>query len=212
MPQVLEDGETCAPLVYFQETIFQPAGKADFEVETDCEVILVVLQGTLSILEDSALLKEATTGTACRIGPNPFVHRVLDNASSHDLAVVLEITMHQQARAQPSDELTSIVLPDKPVSLVSVASGQGHEGSLSLKTDCAVYLGNLRPGEHLIFETLISRRVFLFVQNGAVRAEEHRFLNGDSALIMNEATIPLAAQQRSRFVLIDLPEFEKDPL
>ena len=45
--------------------------------------------------------------------------------------------------------------------LVPLASGQGETTGVPLQQDVAIYLSRLRPNENLIFETLLSRRVFL---------------------------------------------------
>jgi redox-sensitive bicupin YhaK (pirin superfamily) len=84
-------------------------------------------------------------------------------------------------------------------------SGQGHEHSVSISLDCAVYLSSLGANENLLFETLSSRRSFIFVLSGAIRMQEHRLLARDSAMVRQQVSLPIAAQQHSSILLIDLP-------
>ena len=89
--------------------------------------------------------------------------------------------------------------------LIPLASGQGENAGVRLYQDVAIYLSRMRPNENLIFETLMTRRVFLAVTNGLIRLEEERLQQADSAMIWKENLIQISAQQRSVVVLVDLP-------
>jgi redox-sensitive bicupin YhaK (pirin superfamily) len=151
---------------------------------------------------DQSLLSPATVH---RFTAQAGTEVSLQNDSDRDCAEYLQIWFEASREAAGSDFESQISeIENRDQTLICIASGQEHSEGLDLHEDAAVYLSRLRPSENLIFETLLSRRVFLFVMKGLVRADEHRLQDFDSAMVWKETSITLSAQERCTLLLIDL--------
>ena len=104
----------------------------------------------------------------------------------------------------PSHQVAQVQTDGRTPALDCLASGQQHPGALPLPFDCAVYRAFLRTGENLIFETLLSRKLFILVLRGTLRLQEDRLLPRDSAHVRRVTSVPINAVQASELLLVDM--------
>lgn len=89
--------------------------------------------------------------------------------------------------------------------LVPVASGQGLPDVVTFHTDATIYLGMLEERRSVTHDTNGTRRVFVYVTEGALAVEGVRLAAKDQGRIDAQAPLTLTAHQPTRFVLIDVP-------
>jgi redox-sensitive bicupin YhaK (pirin superfamily) len=194
------------PLIRIGETIIEPGGEFVTFSLPHSELVLCVIEGRLEVGTISAPPHELDAGSIYKITAEDAAELNFKNPSSHKQNRVLEIWLSAELHGElPNPEEAKLKTNRGFFSFLPLASGQGHEEATVLTSECAIYLSRLRPSENLIFETILSRSVCVFVLEGAVRLEEDRLIAGDSALVFNEERIPITAQQQSAVILIDLP-------
>jgi redox-sensitive bicupin YhaK (pirin superfamily) len=89
--------------------------------------------------------------------------------------------------------------------LCPIASGQGKVGSVTFHTDATIYRGQFEKGSTFDFETSESRRVFLYLTNGAAQANGQHLKTADQARIDLEPAVTLRALSDTQLMLIDVP-------
>jgi redox-sensitive bicupin YhaK (pirin superfamily) len=185
-------------LLQFQETLLQPSSDWSSGPIGNVEIVTLVLKGSLTIQSESQNRSTLELGGIHCLSRSSGMLQV-ENLSAVHTASYCQIWLDaEDQRIIPTEAFTD------SSGLVLLASGQGEAAGVSLQQDVAVYLSTLKPSETLIFETLSSRKVFLAVLDGLVRLEEYRLQDSDSALIWKENLIEIAAQRRSRLLLVDL--------
>lgn len=191
------------------DTTLQPEAILAPMLDDGSEVVIFLLAGELHYsdsLGNSFTMQQEDVMTAAA---GPTMNLELANPSSRDKVHIVSLSLFSTPAARKTRAGNRVQRKRFPIALcrgtlLPVASGQGHSGSLELTCDAAVYFSSLAPYEQLVFETLSMRRTFLYLVAGAVRSEEHRMLAGDSCEIHNESRIPLMGQERSELLLIDL--------
>lgn len=89
--------------------------------------------------------------------------------------------------------------------LYPLASGQGHEGSVTCHADAAIYRSSLGTGKAVEFTAGDDRKVFVYVTSGAVDINGVMANTKDQARIDRETALAIRAVDPAEFVLIDVP-------
>jgi redox-sensitive bicupin YhaK (pirin superfamily) len=89
--------------------------------------------------------------------------------------------------------------------LYPVASGQGHEGAVTIHTDATIYRSTLDAGAAVEFTAGDDRKVFVYVTSGAVDISGVVANTKDQARIAEEAALAIRALDEAEFILIDIP-------
>lgn len=85
-----------------------------------------------------------------------------------------------------------------------IASRDGHDGSLVIHQDAAVYASILSPGRTLDHPLAAGRGAWVQVVAGTVVVNGQVLAAGDGAAIENEASVTLASENGAEIVLFDL--------
>ena len=85
-----------------------------------------------------------------------------------------------------------------------VASPNGRDGSLTVNQDAALYLAALNADESLTYNFAPTRRAWLQVTRGQIRAGAHTLNAGDGAAIEGESAITVTANSDAEVLLFDL--------
>jgi len=192
-------------LLQFQETRMRPAAEWFSGSIGPVEIVTYLQDGTIEIEDETGQRAQLESGVHYLAVESEGEFHVR-NLSANDPANYWQVWLDAGGmEIAPASEAGDPDVTHGPGGLVSVASGQGETAGVRLSQDVAIYLSRMRLNENLIFETLLSRRVFLAVTAGLVRLGEDRIQQGDSAMIWTENLIQISAQKRSVVVLVDLP-------
>ena len=193
-------------LLQYQETLLQPEADWNSGPIVRVEILTLVQAGSIAIEAESQDSTELEVGSVHYLCSGPSTEFQVKNLSRDNPGRYCQIWLDAEGvEAVPRTESLKCEPGGNKRELLLLASGQGDTTGIPLNQDVAVYHSRLRQNEHLIFETLHSRRVFLAVLSGLVRLEEHRLQDSDSAMIWRENLIEITAQQRTTLLLIDLP-------
>ena len=89
--------------------------------------------------------------------------------------------------------------------LFPVASGRGLSNVVTFHTNATIYRSDLDPGKNVTFESDDSRRVFVYLAEGAIRLNEESLTKNDQARVDEVGRIVIEAKEASGLILIDVP-------
>ena len=89
--------------------------------------------------------------------------------------------------------------------LCPVASGQGISDTVTFHTDATIYRCSLNAGRSVTHKDTFGRRIFVYLTNGQISANEMALKSKDQARIDIEEPLTLYAEQDSELILIDVP-------
>ncbi|MGW8178271.1 MAG: pirin family protein [bacterium] len=193
-------------LLQYQETLLRPGAEWNSGLIGYAEIVTLVLNGRLSIQEEYRIesILEADGVHCLTVGASAEFR--VKNLSETEPCSYCQVWLDARTiEAVPGEEAGKSSSSKGDGGLVPLASGQGEIAAVSLQQDIAIYLSRLRPNETLIFETLLNRRVFLAILDGVVSVDEYRLVESESVMISKENLIEIAAQQKTKLLLIDLP-------
>lgn len=194
-------------LLEVRETRVQPEATIACESSReDITVVLFALEGSLEVTGGRGERVELQSDRVVKLEVQPGEPAYLHNPSSIEISRLLQIWLRQEEIGTGGRVVTkALEAKETRGTLLPVVSGQAHPDTLAVDEDLAIYLSRLYPPEQLIFETLPERCTFLFLIDGHLRVGEERMHSGDGLAIWRESLVTIAAQDRSQFVLIDLP-------
>lgn len=200
-------------LLEVRETKVQPGATIERGPSQELvEVIFVILEGLIGVTDLEKGTARLQPGQIAGLRIEPGKPAYLDNPSQLEVSRLVEVWIRAGEVEFESTERIPQRIEVKDVdpkevrgTLLPVASGQSHSQTVRLGEDVAIYLSRLYPPEQLIFETLPQRSTFVFLAEGHLRVGEERMHSGDGLAIWRESLISIAAQDRSEFLLIDLP-------
>jgi len=171
----------------------------------DMEIVTYVLEGALthrdSLGTGSVIrpgeLQRMTAGTG-------ILHREFNDSPSEPVHLY-QIWLLPSERGLPPGYEQQVFDPEKRQgTLQLVASPDGQDGSLTIRQDARLYLGNLGAGDGLAHDIAPHRHAWLQVLRGTVRLNGEVLAAGDGAALSEEPVLSIEAEQASEFMLFDL--------
>lgn len=169
---------------------------------------------TVTYVEKGALIHGDGAGDIGRLGAGEFrraraakgaVHGAI-NRSSTERAHVFQSWLASGAKGSgPDGEQKRFPLAERRGILRLIASPDGRDGSLRLRSDVRMYSSLLDRGTHLVHPLGPGRRGWLHVVRGKVLLAEHSLGEGDGAGVADELTVSFRAQEPAEVLLFDLP-------
>lgn len=89
--------------------------------------------------------------------------------------------------------------------LFPVASGQDIPGSVTFHTNATIYRCSLEKGREVIHYATAGRRIFIYLTEGRISANNQILIAKDQARIDIDQPLVLKADERSDLILIDVP-------
>ena len=86
-----------------------------------------------------------------------------------------------------------------------MASPDGREGSLAIRSGCGRRLADLAAGGPLAYDLPPGRHAWLQVLRGAVGLNGRALAEGDGAAVSDETALELRAEGPAEVLLFDLP-------
>jgi redox-sensitive bicupin YhaK (pirin superfamily) len=90
--------------------------------------------------------------------------------------------------------------------LLPVVSGGDVAGTLAIDQNATIYVSTLSEGQDVRHETELTRKVYVFVIDGAVTVNGRTVHKGDQARIDHERKLDIVATADSELILLDLPD------
>jgi redox-sensitive bicupin YhaK (pirin superfamily) len=171
----------------------------------DMEIISYVLEGGLQHKDSMGTGSVILPGDVQRMSAGTGVTHSEFNASKSELVHFLQIWLIPSERGiQPSYEQKAFPREEKQGKLRVVASPDGREGSVSIHTDAAVYVGLFDQGESAELPLASGRHAWVHVARGEVRVNGKELSAGDGAALSDETSVRVEGTSGGEVLVFDL--------
>ncbi len=171
----------------------------------DMEIVTYVLAGALEHKDSLGNGGVIRPGEVQRMSAGTGIRHSEFNPSRRDDVHLLQIWIEPDVRGvTPGYAQTVFPAPDRTGRLRLVASPDGREGSLPIRTDTNLYASILEPGTALAYANATGRHAWLQVARGRLRVNGKTLVAGDGAAVSSAGAIEMAALDPSEILLFDL--------
>jgi hypothetical protein len=194
------------PLRVINEDRVEPAQGFGTHGHRDMEIISYVLEGGLAHRDSMGNGSVIRPGDVQRMSAGTGVMHSEFNASDREPVHFLQIWIEPSARGiPPSYEEKRFDEASKRGRWRLIASGDGRDGSLSIRQDASVFVARLEAGESLDHVLAPGRRAYVHVIRGEARVNGQALGTGDALEVQGETGLRVEEARAAEVLLFDLP-------
>jgi len=187
------------------EDFVQPARGFGTHPHSDMEILTYVLEGALEHKDSMGNGSTIKPGEVQYMSAGTGVMHSEANASKKELVHLLQIWFLPDEEGQPPRyDQKSFASALRPGNIALVASPDGEQGSIAIRTDAELLLGALdakHPLEHALDP---KRHAWLQVTRGALVVNGLALEAGDGAAIERESKLSMRTASTAELLLFDL--------
>ncbi|WP_323123072.1 pirin family protein [Burkholderia alba] len=171
----------------------------------DMEIVTYVLEGALAHRDSMGNGSIIRPGDVQRMSAGTGIMHSEYNASREEPLHLLQIWLLPTERGgKPGYEERRFTDDDKRGRLRLVASPDGRDGSVSMRTDASIHAGLFDGAERADFRVPAGRRVYVHVARGEVSVNGEALAAGDGVRIAGIDTVSFEHGKRAEVLLFDL--------
>ena len=171
----------------------------------DMEIVTLVLEGALEHRDSLGNGEILKPGELQRMTAGTGIRHSEFNPSASEAVHLYQIWLQpERPGLTPSYEQKRFDVAEQDGRWRVVASRDGHEGSLVIHQDAALYLARLQSGEMLSRELQPDRHGWLQVLRGRVTVSGAELVAGDAVAISHEVDLSMTANDAAELLLFDL--------
>lgn len=156
----------------------------------DMEIISYVLEGALEHKDSMGTGSVIRPGDVQRMSAGTGVAHSEYNASRTDLVHFLQIWLLPSERGiAPSYAQKTFTREDKRGRLRLLASPDGRDGSISIRSDASLYAGLFAAGESAALSIERGRHAYVHVAEGRARVNGRELSAGDGVALSDEPSV-----------------------
>ena len=172
---------------------------------SDMEIVTYVLEGSLAHRDSLGSGDVLRPGELQRMTAGTGIQHSEFNASPAEPVHLYQIwLLPERTGLKPSYEQKAFALEERRNRLRLVASPDGRDGSLTIRTDARLYLGSLDGGQEVIPALSADRHAWLQVLRGHVAVDGIGLAAGDGAAVGAASALTLRARGPSEVLFFDL--------
>ena len=189
-------------LIVNNDDVVRGGGGFGTHAHRDMEIVTWVLQGELAHRDSTGTDGVIYPGLAQRMSAGRGIqHSELNASATADVHLVQMWVLPDTTGIEPSYEQRDLTDALADGGLVVVASGQGHEGAISIhQRDAALMVGRLRPDEAVTVPDAPHGHVFVAVGDATLDADP--LATGDAARLTDAGSPTLTAGAEGCEVLV----------
>ncbi len=172
----------------------------------DMEIVSVVLDGALAHRDSIGNGAAILPGEVQRMSAGRGILHSEYNDSKERPTHFLQIWLEPSERGiAPGYEQKAFAGHEKRGRLRLVASPDGHEGSVSIHADAALYMGAFDGGESARLSLRPGRRAYVHLARGSAEVNGQPLQAGDALRVEGEPSIEIANGRDAELLVFDLP-------
>ena len=189
-------------LLVNNDDVIQPGGGFGTHGHRNMEIVTWVLEGALEHRDSIGTVGLITPGLAQRMSAGAGIRHSEVNASSVEAVHLVQMWVTPDTdEIEPGYEQRDLSDALAGGGLVAVASGQGHEGAVTIRQrDAALFAGRLTSGATDTIPDV--PHVHVFVARGAAMIGDAALHEGDAARLTDAGALTLAAGDAGAEVLV----------
>jgi redox-sensitive bicupin YhaK (pirin superfamily) len=194
------------PLRVINEDRVSPGRGFDSHGHKNMEIISYVLDGALEHKDSMGNGSVLRHGDVQRMSAGSGVVHSEYNHSSTEPVHFLQIWIQPNSTGDlPGYEEKHFDVASKQGRLRLIASGDGREGSVSLRQDASLYAGILDGADEIAYPLAPERIAYVHIARGRVKVNGVELSAGDAVQVGKEAFVLLSEAQAAEVLLFDLP-------
>jgi redox-sensitive bicupin YhaK (pirin superfamily) len=171
----------------------------------EMEIITTVLAGEVTHKDSMGNHTAIRAGEVQRMSAGTGITHSEYNLGDEPVHLYQIWILPGERRLQPSYDQKHFAADARRNRLLAVASGQGHDGAVTMNTDAAIYMADFGSGSATDYELADGRGAFVYVTEGGLRVNDARLAAKEQARIAGERRLSLSADEKASFILIDVP-------
>ncbi len=172
----------------------------------DMEIVTIVLKGAIEHRDDLGNSAIIRAGEVQRMSAGTGIRHSERNPSADERTHLLQIwIIPAETGGLPSYEQKSFTTSGVRNRWITVASGDGREGSLTLRQDSVMAIARLDDGKSIERQLDPTRGYWVQVVGGIIALNGIEMREGDGAAMTLEDTLSIEADTEAEVLLIDLP-------
>ena len=201
-PHFDPDNQQHGLLLVNNDDVIRGGGGFGTHAHRDMEIVTWVLSGELAHRDSTGTDGIIYPGLAQRMSAGSGIrHSEVNASATADVHLVQMWVLPDTEGIEPSYEQRDLSDALANGGLVAVASGQGHEGAVSIcQRDAALYVARLSPGESV--DVPESPHGHVFVAVGAAALDDADLATGDAARLTDAGSPTLTAGTDGAEVLV----------
>jgi redox-sensitive bicupin YhaK (pirin superfamily) len=195
------------PLRVLNDDIVAPGRGFGMHPHKEMEIVTIILDGQLEHQDNAGHREIIEFGQVQRMSAGTGIYHSEINPSLEQSVNLLQLWFLPEVNGlKPSYESISFKKEQLINQLLPVVQKNSNKQDVAtIQQDLTIYLSDLEEGQNLEFSQSVNRRTYLFVIEGEVTVNEVTLERRDDARITEEEKLVIKANQKSRFMLIDLP-------
>ena len=172
----------------------------------DMEIVTIVLKGAVEHRDDLGNSAIIRAGDVQRMSAGTGIRHSERNPSADERTHLLQIwIIPAETGGPPSYAQKSFAADEGRNRWITVASGDGRDGSLTLRQDAVMALARLDDGAAIDRELDPARGYWVQIIGGIVGLNGTEMREGDGAALTSETMLSITADSNAEILLIDLP-------
>ena len=191
----------------FNDDVVKGGGGFDLHPHKDMEIVTVVLDGALEHKDSLGNRGVIRPGEVQVMSAGKGIRHAEYNHSKTEPLHLLQLwILPRKSGNTPRWEQETFKPEQRRGKLLPVVSGGDVPGTLAIDQNATIYVSSLSEGQEVRHETELTRKVYLFVIDGAVTVNGRALNKGDQARIDHERKLDIVATADSELILLDLPD------
>jgi redox-sensitive bicupin YhaK (pirin superfamily) len=186
------------------EDLIAPGRGFPMHPHREMEILTYVISGQLTHRDSMGNARTVHAGQVQYMSAGHGVTHSESNDSATEPAHILQIWIFPATRGGKPAYAEWSPSEKRPGPLTLAASPDGRDGSLALRQNAELYVGELTAGQSAVHATEPHRGLWLQVISGALTAGGEELTAGDGLAVENAASCDIAAKTDARFLLFDL--------
>jgi redox-sensitive bicupin YhaK (pirin superfamily) len=187
------------------EDFVQPARGFGMHGHRDMEILTYVLEGALEHKDSMGNGSLIKPGDVQYMSAGTGVMHSELNASKNELVHLYQIWILPDVEgAKPRYDQKNFGSALEPGKLVLVASPDGADGSIAIRTDARLFAGVIDAQHPLSHELDRGRSAWLQVARGSLRVNDVELHAGDAVAIEREPVLRASTNERAELLVFDL--------
>lgn len=172
----------------------------------DMEIVTIVLKGSVEHRDDLGNSGIIRAGDVQRMSAGTGIRHSERNPSADERTHLLQIwIIPAEAGGPPSYDQKSFETGQPRNRWITIASGDGRDGSLTLRQDAVMALARLDDGIAIERELDPRRGYWIQVIGGIIDLNGTEMREGDGAALTEETILAIQGDTEAEILLIDLP-------
>jgi quercetin 2,3-dioxygenase len=188
-----------------EDWVVPGAGLAEHP-HSDMEIVTIVLKGTVEHRDDLGNVSLIRAGEVQRMSAGTGIRHSERNPGSDERTHLLQIwIIPADTGGAPAYQQMSFAARTDRNSWITLASGDGRDGSLTLRQDAVMDLARLDEGVAIERALDPARGYWVQVVAGIIGLNGTEMREGDGAAVTAEERLSIEAEVDAELLLIDLP-------